>query len=123
MNQDEADQSRRHAAYREAKAAVPAHRRVQADAELERAAWLKRHRGVPAHVLYDRNTGEPVDNELAALESAVSAAVADVRWCQAVQAACAVEIKGEALEAILARNDEHRATTRERMRAALGSVG
>lgn len=92
------------AAFREARAAVGIHRRRQADRELDRAAYLKKVRGVPAHLLYDRSTGEPIDAELIRLQSAVEAAQADVEWCQAVEVACAEILKGETLTEAMERN-------------------
>lgn len=98
----------RHAAYREARDAVAPLRRRQAEAETAMAGWLRRHRGVPSHVLYDAETGRPLDAELAALERAVDVASADVRWCRAVEVACAELVKGEPLQAAIDRNAAHR---------------
>lgn len=97
------------AEYREAKAAVPAHLRKQADAELAQVAWLKRHRGVPSHVLYDPRTGEPLDPDLRKLEAAMHRAERDVAWCRAVEVAAMEAYKGETIAEILARNEAHRA--------------
>lgn len=96
------------AQYRDAKDAVPTHLRKQADAELAHAAWLKAHRGVPSHVLYDRDTGAPLDPELQELEGAIVQAELDVQWCRAVEVAAMEAYKGQPIEEILARNAEHR---------------
>jgi hypothetical protein len=90
------------AQYREAKASVPAHLKVQADAELARVAWLKAHRGVPSDVLYDRDTGEPLDPELRALEAAIVQAESDVAWCRGLVVACGEAIKGRPFEEVVA---------------------
>lgn len=94
------------AQYREATAAVSAHLRKQADAELAVAAWLKAHRGIPSNVLYTP-TGEPLDPELQALEEAVAKAELDVAWCAAVVVAAMEAYKGEPIADTLARNEAH----------------
>lgn len=109
MTDDLVEYERRHAACREAVASVAPHLKAQADAELALGAWLKAHRGVPAHVLYDRETGAPLDPALAALEAAAHRAETNVRWCRAVVVACVEEFKGEPLADTLARNDTGRA--------------
>lgn len=86
------------AQYREAVASVPAHLRVQSDAELAVADWLRAHRGVPTDVLYDRATGAALDPELAALETAVVKAAADVAWCRCLVIACGEAVKGVKFE-------------------------
>jgi hypothetical protein len=90
------------AQYREAKASVPAHLKRQADAEIAVAEWLKTHRGVPADVLYDRTTGEPLDPELRALEDAVEQAQADVAWCRGLVVACGEAYKGRPFDEVVA---------------------
>lgn len=90
------------AQYREAKASVPAHLKRQADAELARTAWLKKHRGVPSHVLYDRTTGEPLDPELRDMEDAIAAAERDVAWCRGLVVACGEAYKGESFDEVIA---------------------
>lgn len=96
------------AQFREARDAIGPHRRVQADGELARSAWLKRHRAVPVDVLFSKDTGEPLDPELVALDAAVAAARVDVDWCRAVMLAAGEAFKGEPLEDVLARNAAHR---------------
>lgn len=96
------------AQYREAKASVPAHLQRQHAAEVARLVWLKAHRGVPADVLYDRDTGEPLDADLRALEDAITQAEADVAWCRGLEIACGEAYKGESFEAIVARNEANR---------------
>lgn len=111
--------------YREAKAAVPAHLVTQAAAEMAHAAWLKAHRGVPSHVFYDRETGEPLDPELVQLEAAMRQAERDVRWCQAVVLACGELVKGEPLDVVFARNEAHRGDlnkTRDRAMSLLAGA-
>lgn len=117
-----AEQSRRDAAYREARDAVAPLLRLQADAEVARARWLKQRRGVPSHVLYDVETGEPRDGTLRVLTEAVRAAEADARWCMAVEVATAEELKGETLEAVMARNEANRARVTGQRARALAAV-
>lgn len=80
--------------YRAAKAAVGTHRRILAEVELERQAWLKQRRGVPFHLLFGAD-GEPTDPDLIALSERVDEAHADVDWCRALVVACGEAIKGE----------------------------
>lgn len=82
------------AEFREAKAAVGHHRRLQAKAELELAAYLKSRRGVPVHMLYHAATGEPRDRHLARLVAAVEAKSVDVEWCRGLVVACGEAAKG-----------------------------
>lgn len=82
------------AQYREAKAALLEHRRVWAAAEQARADWLRRHRGVPSHLLYRRDTGDPLDPELVELEAAVEKAAADDEWVRGLVIACGEAFKG-----------------------------
>lgn len=100
-----AEHERRRAAFTEARNAVGVHRRRLADIELERARWLRRHRGVPVDVLFDRETGDALDPQLAELERRLQAAAEDVVWCLAVEVATAEELKGESLETVMARNE------------------
>lgn len=102
------DHERRVAAYVEARESVAPHLRKQADAEIERARWLRKRRGVPSHLLYDPATGDALDPELVKLTAAVRKAEADVAWCQAVEIACAEELKGEPFDVAAARNAVHR---------------
>lgn len=104
----EAEHARRGAAYREARDAVAPLLRLQADAEIERARWLRKRRGVPSHVLYDPETGEPADPDLKTLTDAVRKAEADVVLCRALEVACAEELKGEPLQAVIERNEANR---------------
>lgn len=85
------------AEYRAAKAAVTDAVRRWAEAGIAKHRWLKKHRGVPAHKLYDPKTGEPVDPELAALEEAERQAHADSEWCRALVIAIGEQIKGQPL--------------------------
>lgn len=94
--------------FRAALAAVPAHLKVQSDAELALSAWLLAHRGVPSDLLYDCASGEPLDPDLARLERAVDGAVADVAWCRAVVVAAGEVVKGEPFGVVAARNEAHR---------------
>lgn len=94
--------------YREAMAAVTVHLRRQADAEVAQIEWLKRHRGVPAHVLYDADTGEPLDPELVDLEEAIRAAEADGAWCRALVIACGEAVKGETFDDVMVRHEQGR---------------
>jgi hypothetical protein len=102
------EHARRHGALIEARGAVAPHLRKQADAEIARARWLKRHRGIPSELLYDRTTGDAIDPELVALEVAVAGAEVDVAWCRAVEVACVEELKGMTLEELMARNEANR---------------
>ena len=97
------------AQYREAKQAVPAHRRRMAIVELEQAHYLRTLRGVPSHELYDRRTGEPRDARLVEFDHLLKTAQADVDWCGAVEVACGEAYKGETLAEIAARNEANRA--------------
>ena len=76
--------------------------REQIAAEVARLDWLKAHRGVPAEVLYDRETGEALDPELRALEDAVTRAEADVAWCRGLVVACGEAIKGRPFDEVVA---------------------
>lgn len=96
------------AQFREAQEAVTLHRKREVDADLERMAWLRRHRGIPSDALYDRKTGDPIHPELAELEDALAKASADTRWCEALVLACGEAFKGEPLGKVLARNEKHR---------------
>lgn len=89
-----AEQERRGADFRHARDSVTEHLRAQAAAELERSAWMRRHRGVPIDVLFNRDTGEALDPELKALDDAVAKAEADVAWCEALTIACGEVFKG-----------------------------
>lgn len=95
-------------AYQDAKASVVENRRVQAVAELDQARWMKRHRHLPPDVLYDRDTGDPLHPELAALAAAVDKAHRDVKWCRGLVIATAEAFKGEPFEKVAARNAAHR---------------
>ena len=108
MDDVTAEQDRRRDTYVEARDAIGPHRRAQAKAEIKLAEWLKAHRGIPTDLLYERD-GTPRDPALQALEAAARKAEADVELCQAMALAAAEELKGETLEAVLARNEEHRA--------------
>ncbi len=88
--------------YREAKASVPEHLRRQHAVEVAVVDWLKAHRGVPDHELYDRETGAALDPELVALEAAVEQAQTDVQWCRALVVACGEAIKGRPLDDVIA---------------------
>ncbi len=96
------------AQYREAKQAVPVHLRRQGVLEVERLAYLKTLRGVPADALYDRQTGAPLDDRLRNMEAAIDQAQADVQWCTALVVACGEAYKGESLAKVLERNTAHR---------------
>lgn len=89
-------------AYREAKAALPGLTRAWADAELAKVTWLKAKRGVPAHVLYDAKTGDPLDPELKALEAAVDTAEAGYQWCRGLVVACGEAVKGRSFDEVVA---------------------
>jgi len=89
------------AQYRAAKEAVTEHVRRWAEAGIAKHRWLKKHRGVPAHKLYDPKTGEPVDPELAALEAAERQAHADSEWCRALVVAIGEQIKGQPFEELV----------------------
>lgn len=91
----------------EARAAVVAHRRLQADAETAVGRWLRGKRGVPSHLLY-RDDGSPRDRELLALHARVDREQANVQWCRALVVACAEAVKGEPFETVVARNAENR---------------
>jgi hypothetical protein len=93
------------AQYREAKASVPEHLKRQAKVELEQVAWLKKHRGVPADVLYDRTTGEAQDPALADIGARMKQAESDVAWCRAVTVAAGEAYKGESFDEVAQRND------------------
>jgi hypothetical protein len=103
-----ADPERLGEQYREAKAGVIECRKREVEVDLERMAWLREHRGLPAHVLYDRKTGDPIHPELVKLEDALAKATRDTEWCQAVVLAAGELVKGEPLKKILARNAAHR---------------
>lgn len=104
------EHARRHAAYIEAREAVAPALKVQADAEIARGRWLRKHRAVPPHLIFDPKTGDPLPGtELAALEQQVADAVAAVDWCRAVEVACMEAVKGEPLEVTLERNAAGRA--------------
>lgn len=105
-------------AYREAKDAVVAHRRVQAGAELALAHYLRERRGVPRDRLYGPD-GAPKTATLANLEAAVDQAHADVQWCRALVVACGEQVKGEPFERAVERNDEGRSTARAGLGHAL----
>lgn len=90
------------AQYRAAKQAVKDHLSAWADTERAKQQWLKEHRGVPAHLLYDRATGAPLDPDLAALEAAEDKAQQDYEWCKALVIACGELVKGRPFEEILA---------------------
>lgn len=106
--------------YREAKASIPAHLERQKAIELERTAWLKKRRGVPADVLYDRETGEPRDPTLVDIESRLATAEGDVRWCRGLVIACGEAYKGETFQAILDRNEQNRAKVEQAKAQATG---
>lgn len=95
-------------AFADAQAAVGVHRRVQADAEIAMAQWLRKHRHVPADRLYGPD-GKPRDRTLVDLEAAVDRAHSDVQWCRSVAVACGEAVKGEPFETAAARNDANRA--------------
>lgn len=80
--------------YRHAKAAVPAHRRVQADLEAELVTYLRSKRDVPRHRLYDKS-GKPTDRRIADLTKQIERAAADVAWCKGLVIACGEVVKGE----------------------------
>lgn len=102
------------AQFREATEAVGTHRRAQAQAEQAEQRWLKRHRGVPSHLLFDRTTGDPIDPALVELRAAVNQACLDVEWCRGTMVAAGEAFKGESLEAVIARNNAHRSLIAER---------
>ena len=89
------------AQYREAKAAITVHRVKQADAERAYAAIYQD--------LVRRGERPERSAELAEARAAVDKAVADVQWCQAVMVAAAEAFKGEALAAVVERNEANRA--------------
>lgn len=96
------------AQYRAAKAAVTEHLARWSDACQAKAAWLRAHRHLPAHVLFDRDTGEPLDPELRELHDDVSEAEAAYWWCRALVVAVGELIKGKPFEEVLAEQQRHR---------------
>lgn len=111
------------AQYRDALNAVGPHRRRLADAELRRLEWLKRHRGVPAQLIYDSQTGDPTDPELVALDAGVAKARADVEWCRAVVVAAGELYKGESFAVVVARNEAHRPAASKSRNHAMQIIG
>lgn len=108
MPKKQADLDALGAQFREAQAGVVEHRKREVAADLAVMAWERQHRGVPRHLIYDRETGDPTHPELVALETARTKATADLDWCKAVVLAAGEEFKGEPLGKILARNEAHR---------------
>jgi hypothetical protein len=106
------------AQYREAKDALPVHRKRWADAERAYVDWLNTHRHVPSSRYLDPETGEPTDPELIALLAAMEKAASDDVWVRCLVLACGEAYKGEPLEKILARQGQ-----RPTMTAALASKG
>lgn len=90
------------AQYREAKAAVTDHLVTWADAESALHLWLKAKRGVPRHLLYDAQTGDPLDPELQSLEAAVADAEAAYQWCRGLVVACGEQVKGRSFDECVA---------------------
>ena len=88
--------------YRHAKEAVVVHVGRWAAAETAVVEWLKTKRGVPSHLLYDPETGDPRDPELAALLEAEAQAERDVTWCKALVVACGEVVKGRSFDEVLA---------------------
>lgn len=87
------------AQYRDAKNGVTACRHRQADAELDRARFIKTHRRGPHDDAYH--------DELDRLDGVVQRAYSDVQWCRSVVVACGEAIKGEPFETVAARNAEN----------------
>lgn len=100
------------AQFRDAQAGIAACRAIEVQVDMERMSWLARHRGVPADVLYDRTTGDPIHPDLIDLEARMAKAAADTLWCQAVMLACGEAFKGEPLQEVLERNAKHRQKVR-----------
>lgn len=90
------------AQYREAKDAIPVHRKRWADAERAYVDWLKAHRHVPSSRYLDPVTGEPTDPELIALASALERAASDDQWVRGLIVACGEAIKGRPFAEVLA---------------------
>lgn len=90
------------AQYREAKDALPVHRKRWADAERAYANWLTAHRHVPSSRYRNPETGEPTDPELIALAKAMEQAAADDVWVRGLIVACGEAYKGRPLAEVMA---------------------
>lgn len=86
--------------YQDAKASVGAHRRIQADAELAVARWLRKKAHMRGADLYDAD-GNAKHPELVALIEARTAAMADVQWCRSLVVACGEAVKGQSFAEVM----------------------